>query len=80
MREGSYGEQSDPIKDKEPETFPTYDAAQDVRMRVAILEAKACRLEKEMETMTYIVMGAVLLLFVVIRRVAFREDVPGLEP
>jgi hypothetical protein len=50
-----------------------------VLARVTRLEAMTERLDKEIENMSYLVMGMALFIFVLMRRVAFREDIPGLE-
>jgi hypothetical protein len=47
--------------------------------RIARLEIMTERLDKEIENMSYLVMGMALFIFVLMRRVAFREDIPGLE-
>jgi hypothetical protein len=65
----------------EPEEIatPAYDPIQDMRLRLSVLEAKAARLEREVENLAYMVLGVGLMLFVVFRLLNSRTDIPDLE-
>jgi hypothetical protein len=53
-------------------------ATLDLSIRLFKLEERANRLEKELETMSYMLIGVILFTFLLLRRVAFEDEVPNL--
>lgn len=63
---------------EEQEPLEAYDFDKDIPLRLKLLEARATKLEKEVETMSYVVVALMLLTFLLVRRLAFEEE-PKLE-